>query len=161
MDAVHRRRHPCHTLVKEDLMAKQFLGPYINFQGNAEEAMEFYHRVIGGKLNLYSSDEQGKPKPAGAGDRIMYGRLAADGIVILASDGNPNYPATVGDHIGLSIGGTDAEYLRRVFDGLAEGGQVKMPLKRAMGRHGRMAQGQVRHQLEYRCRVRVARQPQQ
>jgi PhnB protein len=109
-------------------MAKQFLGPYINFQGRAREAMEFYQHVLGGKLSLYSSDEHGKPKPAGAGDRIMYARLEADGIVMFASDGNPKYPATAGDHIGISVGGTDSAHLHRVFDGLAEGGQVKMPL---------------------------------
>jgi len=114
-------------------MAKQFLGPYINFQGTAHEAMEFYHSVLGGELNLYSADEHGKPKPAGAGDRIMYGKLAADGIVIFASDGRANHPATVGDHIGISIGGTDSAHLHRVFDGLAEGGQIAMPLRKGPG----------------------------
>ena len=109
-------------------MAKQFLGPYINFQGQAKDAMDFYHGVLGGELNLYSSDEHGKPKPAGPGDRIMYGRLVADGIVIVASDGNPKYPAKVGDHIGISIGGTDSAHLHQIFEGLAKGGQVKMPL---------------------------------
>jgi len=109
-------------------MAKQFLGPYINFQGRAKEAMEFYQNALGGKLSLYSSGEHGTPKPAGAGDRIMYARLEADGIVIVASDGNPKYPATAGDHIGISVGGTDSAHLHRVFDGLAQGGQVKMPL---------------------------------
>lgn len=109
-------------------MGKEFLAPYINFQGHAREAMEFYQSVLGGKLSLFSSDDSGKPKPAATGDPIMYARLEADGVVILASDGNPKYPATVGDHIGVSIGGTDAARLQRVFEGLAQGGQVKMPL---------------------------------
>lgn len=109
-------------------MAKQFLGPYINFQGRAREAMELYHRVLGGELHLFAAGEHGAPKPAGDGDRIMYGRLVADGIVILGSDGDPRYPPTAGDHVGISIGGTDSAHLHRVFDGLAEGGEVKMPL---------------------------------
>ena len=33
-------------------MSKQYLSPYINFQGRAREAMEFYHKVLGGKLDL-------------------------------------------------------------------------------------------------------------
>ena len=109
-------------------MAKQFLGPYINFQGRAREAMELYHSVLGGKLDLFAAGEGGKPKPAGASEPIMYGRLVADGIFIAASDGNPKYPARVGEHVGISVGGTDSGHLTRVFEGLAEGGQVKMPL---------------------------------
>ncbi len=109
-------------------MSKTHLAPYINFQGNAREAMEHYHRILGGKLDLFASDDGGKPKPAGPGDRIMYGRLDADGIVMIASDGNPKYPAKVGDHIGLSIGSTDRDRLTTVFNALADGGQVGMPL---------------------------------
>ena len=109
-------------------MSKTHLAPYINFQGNARDAMELYHRILGGKLDLLASDDSGNPRPAGPGDRIMHARLEADGIVIIASDGSPRYPAKVGDHIGLSIGGTDRDRLTAVFNGLAEGGQVKMPL---------------------------------
>jgi PhnB protein len=109
-------------------MSKTHLAPYINFQGSARDAMEHYHRILGGKLDLFASDSSGQPQPAGPGDRIMYARLEADGIVIIASDGNPKYPATVGDHIGLSIGGADRDRLTTVFNALAEGGQVKMPL---------------------------------
>jgi PhnB protein len=109
-------------------MSKTHLAPYINFQGSARDAMEHYHRILGGKLDLFASDNSGKPQPAGPGDRIMYARLEADGIIIIASDGNPKYPATVGDHIGLSIGGPDRDRLTTVFNALAEGGQVKMPL---------------------------------
>jgi PhnB protein len=109
-------------------MTRQHLVPYINFQSRAREATEFYQRVLGGTLQMYAGGEQGQPRPAEPGDRIMYARLEADGLVIVASDGHPSYPATVGDHIGLQIGGTDEAWLKAVFDGLAEGGQVGMPL---------------------------------
>ncbi len=109
-------------------MTREHLAPYINFQGQAREAMEFYQRVLGGTLQMLAGGEQGQPRRAEPGDRIMYARLEADGLVIVASDGHPSYPAKVGDHIGLQIGGTDEARLRAVFDGLADGGQVKMPL---------------------------------
>lgn len=109
-------------------MTGQHLVPYINFQGQAREAMEFYQRVLGGTLQLHAGGEQGPPRPAEAGDRIMYARLEADGLVIVASDGHPSYPAKVGDHIGLQIGGADEAQLRAIFDGLADGGHVGMPL---------------------------------
>src|SRR5438105_4689795 len=102
-------------------MSKTHLAPYINFQGSARGAMEHYHRILGGKLELFASDGSGQPKPAGPGDRIMYARLEAEGILMIASDGRPGHPAQVGDHISLSIGGTDRDRLTTVFNGRAEG----------------------------------------
>jgi len=86
-------------------MSKTHLAPYINFQGSAREAMEHYHRILGGKLELFASDNSGKPKPAGPGERIMYARLEADGILMIASDGNPKYPAKVaaGGQVGMPL----------------------------------------------------------
>jgi PhnB protein len=104
------------------------LGPYVNFQGRAREAMEFYHEVLGGNLDVQTLNEQGVSKPAGPGDSIMHSRLAAHGALIIASDGHPDYPAKVGEHMGIALGGTDKERLTRIFHDLAEGGKIKMPL---------------------------------
>jgi PhnB protein len=101
------------------------LSPYINFQGRAREAMEFYQSVLGGNLDLETVDEQGATRPAGPGDRIMYSRLDAEGMTIIGVDG---YPPTVGDNIAIALRGTDKDRLYRVFSGLAEGGTIKMPL---------------------------------
>jgi PhnB protein len=101
------------------------MGPYVNFQGRAREAMEFYHKVLGGHLDLYTLDEQGQPKPAGPGDRIMHSRLDAEGALIIGSDGHPDYPATVGDNLAIALGGTDRDRLTRIFNDLADGGMVK------------------------------------
>jgi len=109
-------------------MTKINLAPYINFQGHAREAMEHYHKVLGGKLDLFAADEQGRPRPAAPGEPIMFAQLESDDVVIIASDGNPKYPAKVGEHIGLSLRGSDRARLTSAFDGLADGGQVKMPL---------------------------------
>jgi PhnB protein len=84
--------------------------------------------VLGGKLEMFASDEQGQPEPAAPGDRIMHAQLQSDGVFIVASDGHPTYSATVGEHIGLSLRGTDRARLTSAFEGLADGGQVKMPL---------------------------------
>ena len=109
-------------------MTKQYLSPYINFQGRAREAMEFYHKALGGKLELHASNEQGVPRPAGAGDRITSARLEADGVLIVGTDGHPNYPAKVGENVAIAVGGTDAGRLIKIFNALAEGGQIKVPL---------------------------------
>jgi PhnB protein len=102
--------------------------PYINFQGHAREAMEFYQQALGGTLSLYTVDAQGVARPADSGDSISYARLDADGLLIIGSDGHPSYPPTVGDNVAIAVSGTDKDRLSAIFSGLAEGGNVKMPL---------------------------------
>lgn len=65
---------------------------------------------------------------AGPGDRIGYARLESDGARVIAPDGHPDYPAKVGENVAIALGGSDKERLTRVFNDLAEGGRVQMPL---------------------------------
>ncbi len=109
-------------------MSKIQLGPYVNFQGRAREAMEFYHEVLGGNLDLQTVDEQGVSRPAGPGDSIRHARLEADGALIIATDGHPRYPAKVGENMAIALGGTDKGRLTIIFNDLAEGGKIKGPL---------------------------------
>src|SRR5689334_7279032 len=92
--------------------------------------MELYHELLGGDLVLQTVDELGASKPAGPGDTITYSRLDSDSASIIGVDGNPNYPASAGDNMALSVGGSDRDRLSRIFDGLAEGGKTKMPLRK-------------------------------
>jgi PhnB protein len=107
---------------------KQQVGPYINFQGRAREAMELYHSVLGGKLELYAAGEQGAPRPAEQGDRIQHARLSGDGFLVIGSDGHPSYPPTAGDNVAIVLVGSDREAMQAAFEKLSEGGKVKMPL---------------------------------
>lgn len=104
------------------------VGPYVNFQGRAREAMELYHSILGGKLELYSAGEGGAPQPAQPGDRIQHARLSGDGFLVVGSDGHPSYPPTNGDNIAIVLVGSDRAAIQAAFEKLAEGGQVKMPL---------------------------------
>ncbi len=114
-------------------MSQQSLGPYINFGGKAREAMAFYHKLLGGKLDLQTMTQQGALKPAGPGDRIMQARLEADGALIVATDGRPDYPARVGDHMAIALAGTDRVRLGKIFNDLADGGKIKGPLTKQSG----------------------------
>jgi len=107
------------------------LNAYLTFDGNCADAMRFYERTLGGKLDLMTMGDSpmAAQTPPGSADRIMHARLAFDGGTLMASD------AMAGDHYGgmkgfsLSLnypkGGDEA---KRVFDALAEGGKVTMPL---------------------------------
>jgi PhnB protein len=116
----------------EELSAIQ-VSPYVNFQGRAREAMEYYQQVLGGTLDLRTVNERGESRPAGPGDRVMYARLAADGVVIIGSDGHPDYPPKVGDNMAIALSGADKDRLTRIFNALAEGGKIKGPLTEQPG----------------------------
>jgi uncharacterized glyoxalase superfamily protein PhnB len=51
----------------------------------------------------------------------MHARLEADGALIVASDGRPDYPAQVGENMGIALGGTDKDRLTKIVNDLAEG----------------------------------------
>jgi PhnB protein len=112
-------------------MSQIQLHPYINFQGQARAALEFYHQVLGGTLDLHPGNEQGGPS-----ERIMHGRLTADGVSLIAVDGHPAYPAQVGENMALALSSTDQDRLTQIFNALAAGGKVKMPLTPQAGGAG-------------------------
>ncbi len=110
-------------------MSKIDANPYINFQGHAREALEFYHDALGGEITLMTENPKGPPKEAGPNDHIMHGLVSSDGLLIMGSDGHPDYPATVGDNVAIALSGSDHDRLSTAFDKLSAGGQVKQALK--------------------------------
>lgn len=100
-------------------MSEIQLAPYINFQGRAREAMEFYASALGGVPELQTSPD----------GRVAHARLDAEGVRIVGSDGHPDYPPAVGDSIALALSGSDVERITAIFNALAEGGHIKGPLK--------------------------------
>jgi PhnB protein len=110
-------------------MSQLFINPYINFGGHAREAMEFYQKALGGKLDLLASVAGQPPKPAGPDDNIMHARLESDSVIIMGTDGMAEYPPKVGDNFAIALGGSDRERLTKIFEQLSEGGNVKQTLK--------------------------------
>jgi PhnB protein len=110
-------------------MSKIAANPYINFQGHAREALEFYHSALGGEIMLMAADPNGPPKEAGPDDSIMHGAVTSGDLLIMGSDGHPDYPATVGDNVAIALSGSDHDRLSLAFDELSAGGMVKQPLK--------------------------------
>ncbi len=51
-------------------MSERYTAPYVNFQGRAREAFEFYHRILGGTLSLFAFEPNGGLKTAGPEDTI-------------------------------------------------------------------------------------------
>lgn len=105
------------------------LNPYISFDGNGREALEFYRSVFGGELTISTfGDFGGDPSIA---DKVMHGQLDTPaGYTLMGSDVAPGMPAfTRGDGMTISLSGDDEE-LGRYFEKLADGGQVTMALEK-------------------------------
>jgi PhnB protein len=113
-------------------MASQ-LNPYLNFNGTARQAMEFYRDVFGGELTLTTFGEFGAADGADA-DKIMHGQLQTGaGYTIMGADvpGHMAYEPAAGFAVSLS---GDDESLQGYFEKLSSGGTVTMPLaKQAWG----------------------------
>jgi len=110
------------------LAMKPTLNPYLNFSGKTKEAMEFYQKVLGGKLTMQTFAESGMATKDEDKNKIIHALLENDALTFMASDGNAQHPVHMGDNISMSISGTDETLLTRYFQGLAKGGKVDMPL---------------------------------
>jgi PhnB protein len=107
--------------------------PYLVFDGRCEEALEFYKKAIGAKVDRIlrnkESPEQAPPGtlPPGSENKIMHSTFRVGDTIIMASDGyakgNPRF-----EGFSLSLSVTSEAEATRLFTALAEGGKVKVPL---------------------------------
>lgn len=108
------------------------LDSYLFFNGNCAEAMRFYERTLGGKLGpimTYADSPEPEQCPAGARDLVMHASLVIDGRNLMASDVPPGMHEAKGmNGFALSLNYGSADEARRIFDALAEGGKVTMPM---------------------------------
>ena len=108
------------------------LNPYIGFDGQAREAMDFYRSVFGGELSMDTYGESGMSDDPAQKDKIMHAQLdAGPDLLLMASDAPPGMPVDSGSRISVSLSGDDDATLRRYWDGLVAGGSVTMPLEKA------------------------------
>jgi PhnB protein len=108
------------------------LDAYLFFDGTCAAAMRFYETALGGRLEMmqtFAETPEMSPESAPSdGDRIMHARLDVDGRALLASDVRSTDRHEGMHGFALSINYTDVARARRVFDALAAGGSVTMPM---------------------------------
>jgi PhnB protein len=106
------------------------LNPYLNFNDNAREAMEFYKDVFGGTLSVTTFGDLGAAEGADA-SKVMHSVLETSaGYTIMGSDtpAHMEYHGPAG--FGVSLSGDDGDQLRGYWDKLSGGGRVDMPLQK-------------------------------
>lgn len=107
------------------------LNPYLNFRGNARQAMEFYQSVFGGELRAQTYKDFGASQSPSEDNQIMHAQLEANGLVLMAADVPERMEYKAGNNFSLSLSGEDEARLRGYYDKLSEGGTVTMPLSKA------------------------------
>jgi PhnB protein len=102
--------------------------PYVNYSGNCREAIEFYKGALGAEV-LFSQTFGESPMAGMAkADQIMHATLKIGESVVMMSD-SPQ-PVKAGDNMSLAIGLDDPARAKEIFDKLAEGGAVIMPIQK-------------------------------
>ena len=109
------------------------LNPYLNFDGNAEEAFCFYQTVFGGELFIQKmSDAPGTENlPEEEKNRTMHvGLPIGNGQFLMASDCLPSQGHVLkqGNNNYISITPDSREEADRIFNELSVGGIIEMPM---------------------------------
>ena len=108
------------------------LNPYLNFNGNAREAMEFYKDVFGGNLTVGTFAEFQASSDPSEDQLVMHADLEGpDGLRFMAADTPKRMEYRPGTNFSMSLSGEDEAPLRGYFERLSEGGTVLQPLEKA------------------------------
>jgi PhnB protein len=107
--------------------------PYLFFDGYCEEAIEFYKKALGAKVEMLmrfkDSPEPAQPgmHPPGSENKVMHATLRIGETTVMASDGHcKGKPSFQG--FSLSVTAANDAEAERLFAALGNGGQVQMPL---------------------------------
>jgi len=106
------------------------LNPYLNFNGNARQALEFYTGVFGGNLTLSTFADFGAAAAGSAdADRIMHGQLETPaGYTLMAADVTSEMPYEPPAGFSVSLSGDDGDALHEYWAKLSVGGTVTMAM---------------------------------
>lgn len=102
------------------------LYPYLSFNGNCEEALNFYRDALDGEIvQLGKYGESPMPSAEELKDKIIHGRLKFGDALIMASDRMKENNLQA-NNISLSVECDTNEQLDKVFSKMAEGGKITM-----------------------------------
>lgn len=110
------------------------VNPYINFNGNCEEAFEFYQSVFGGELQMQRYGDLEDNMGLEGDDLNQIGNVALPMVgetMLYGSDVPEAFgaPVEAGSKFQINIETESTEEAERFFNDLSDGGEVKMPLQ--------------------------------
>jgi len=115
------------------------INPCVDFNGNAEEAFNFYKSVFGGEFlgvmrwkDISGSEGCEEMKLADNElEKIMHIALPiGNGSILMAYDGieSSGQKHIAGNNFSIAVGADSKEELETLFNGISEGGTVTVPL---------------------------------
>ncbi|HEX4770652.1 MAG TPA: VOC family protein [Bryobacteraceae bacterium] len=106
------------------------VNPYIAFKGNCREAIEFYKSALDAEVVFIQKVGESPMSDMGPAENIMHCTIKVGASTIMMCDDPRPEAAASGGNISLAIGLNDPERAKQMFDGLAHGGSVVMPLEK-------------------------------
>ena len=113
----------------------KIINPYLNFNGNTEEAFKFYQSVFGGEIPVImrfkDTEEAGKVKPEDL-EKIMHIALEiGNGNVIMGTDALDylGHSIIFGTNINFSLSAVTKEEADQLFNSLSAGGNASSPMR--------------------------------
>ena len=113
--------------------------PYLSFEGRAQEAIDFYKSALGAKVDVVMHfkdappEVQGQISPASK-DKIMHAAFRIGDTQVMASDGQCNGKAQFSG-ITLTLNAASNGEAEKLFNALAQGGKVNMPISETFFAH--------------------------
>jgi PhnB protein len=110
------------------------INPYFTFNGNCEDAFNFYKSVFGGEFKQITRFKDmpmpGHELPADWQNKIMHVSYPINKeTIIMGSDNNPSMGTVVtGQNLSLAVDAKSTAEADKIFNGLAKGGKVTMPI---------------------------------
>jgi PhnB protein len=107
--------------------------PYLFFEGCCEEALDYYRKALGAEVTSllrYAESPQPPPPgmlPPGSEKKVMHSEFRIGDTTLMASDGMCSGKANL-QGFSISLGARDDAEAKRLFEALADGGEVRMPL---------------------------------
>jgi PhnB protein len=104
---------------------------YLSFDGQTREALEFYAKVLRGKVTAmmkFGETPAAEHVAASARDSIMHGCVEFGNYMLMGTDATPEHPykGIVGAQVVIAL--HDVNEAERIFGELSQGGEVTMPL---------------------------------
>jgi PhnB protein len=109
----------------------EIITPYLNFNGNAAEALAFYGKAFNGEI-VFQQKYGGSPMETVAAwkDKIMHATFQAGSLTLMASDiMDEKSEVTSGTNVSLSLNFKSEEEIDKVFAALSDGATITMPLQ--------------------------------
>jgi PhnB protein len=107
------------------------LEPYLFFNGNCAEAMRFYEKTLGGKLEMMMKNAEAPPGngcPDADPNAVLHASVVVEGSHLMASDWMAPEPYPGMNGVSLTLNYPTVDEAKRKFEALSVGGTVRMPL---------------------------------